>query len=69
MDRQKWTDLVACQISGLTPCDFYLWGHMKQLVYSEPVNSIEELTARTAVAAETIREYQLYLVEFGLPRT
>ncbi|KAJ8950562.1 hypothetical protein NQ318_015695 [Aromia moschata] len=40
----------------LTPCDFYLWGHMKQLVYSEPVNSIEELTARIRVAAETIRE-------------
>ncbi|KAJ8942137.1 hypothetical protein NQ318_021645 [Aromia moschata] len=40
----------------LTPCDFYLWGHMKQLVYSKPVNSIEELTARIRVAAETIRE-------------
>ncbi|KAJ8936816.1 hypothetical protein NQ318_015283 [Aromia moschata] len=39
-----------------TPCDFYLWGHMKQLVYSEPVNSIEDLTARIRAAAETIRE-------------
>jgi hypothetical protein len=27
----------------LNPCDF-LWGHLKQLVYSQPITSVEELT-------------------------
>jgi hypothetical protein len=29
----------------LNPCDF-LWGHLKQLVYSQPINSVQELTGR-----------------------
>lgn len=40
----------------LTPCDFYLWGHMKELVYSTPVNTVEELTERIIAAAQQIRE-------------
>jgi hypothetical protein len=26
----------------LIRCDFFVWGHMKQLVYAEPVNSEED---------------------------
>lgn len=35
----------------LTPCDFYIWGHMKDLVYSTPVRSLEELRERILTAA------------------
>jgi hypothetical protein len=30
----------------LNPCDFFLWGHLKQIVYETPVNTVEELTVR-----------------------
>ncbi|CAK9827112.1 hypothetical protein ANTRET_LOCUS4846 [Anthophora retusa] len=30
----------------LNPLDFYLWGHLKSLVYSAPVNDVEELRYR-----------------------
>ena len=38
------------------PCpDFYFWDHMKILVYT-PVDNIEELVVRIAVAAGEIRD-------------
>jgi len=40
----------------LTPLDFYLWGHMKTLVYETPVQSEMDLVARVAVAAGDIAE-------------
>lgn len=41
----------------LNPCDFYLWGHMKSLVYvSPPINTIEELQQRMENAANQIRQ-------------
>jgi hypothetical protein len=27
----------------LTPLDYFLWGHMKNYIYREPVNSLEQL--------------------------
>jgi hypothetical protein len=39
----------------LNPCDFFLWGHLKQIVYETPVNTVEELTVRVNIAAESIR--------------
>lgn len=39
----------------LTPLDFFLWGHMKSLVYETPVQSEEDLVARISVAAEMIQ--------------
>ena len=38
----------------LTPLDFFLWGHMKSLIYATPVESEEDLVARIAVAAGEI---------------
>ena len=34
--------------------DFYFWGHMKTLTYDIPVDSVEDLIARIAVAAGEI---------------
>jgi hypothetical protein len=39
----------------LNPCDFFLWGYMKELVYSVPVDTIEILQERVENAAEVIR--------------
>lgn len=39
----------------LTPCDFYIWGHMKELVYKTPVTSVEDLRERILAAADHIK--------------
>jgi hypothetical protein len=40
----------------LTPLDFYVWGTMKQLVYSTPVESEVDLIGRIVAAAAVIQE-------------
>ena len=40
----------------LTSLDFFLWGHLKSLVYETPVMSREDLVARIVAAAGEIRE-------------
>jgi hypothetical protein len=42
----------------LNPCDFYLWGHMKQLVYTNEIATVEELRRRIFNAADQIRQQQ-----------
>lgn len=39
----------------LTPLDFFLWGHMKSLVYETPVDSEEQLVARILAAAQDVQ--------------
>lgn len=40
----------------LNPLDFFLWGMMKDDVYSQPINTREELVTRIGTAATKIRE-------------
>ncbi|KAJ4434862.1 hypothetical protein ANN_23433 [Periplaneta americana] len=40
----------------LTCLDFFLWGHMKQLVYETVVETEEDLAARITVAADAIAD-------------
>lgn len=40
----------------LNPCDFYLWGHLKQQVYSTPIANEATLVERVTNACETIRQ-------------
>lgn len=40
----------------LTPLDYFLWGHMKQLVYRTPVESEIDLVGRITEAAARIQE-------------
>lgn len=42
----------------LTVLDYYVWGHMKQLVYSTEVNSREELRQRVVAACENMRSHR-----------
>ncbi|XP_066590841.1 histone-lysine N-methyltransferase SETMAR-like [Prorops nasuta] len=39
----------------LTPLDFFLWGHLKALVYEKPFQSPNELFERIVAACDTIR--------------
>lgn len=39
----------------LTPLDFHLWGHLKTLVYSTPVDTREELLQRIRIHCDVIR--------------
>ncbi|KAJ4441123.1 hypothetical protein ANN_10973 [Periplaneta americana] len=39
----------------LNPLDFYLWGHLKSLVYSSPVSDLESLRNRIVACSEDIR--------------
>jgi hypothetical protein len=54
----------------LSSCDFFLWGHMKRLVYVTPINTIEELQPRVQNAAQEIRQNRgiLDLVRLSWPR-
>ena len=38
----------------LTPCDFFLWGYLKDLVYQEPPVTIMELQEKIEVACEQV---------------
>ncbi|GBL93627.1 hypothetical protein AVEN_25625-1 [Araneus ventricosus] len=38
----------------LNPLDFFFWGHLKSLVYQTPVDTLEDLAARIAVASANI---------------
>ena len=40
----------------LTPIDFFLWGHIKALIYMSPVGSEEDLIAHIVEAAASIRQ-------------
>ena len=39
----------------LNPLDFYLWGHLKYLVYSTPLDDVRTLHARIVAAYQTVR--------------
>lgn len=40
----------------LNPLDFFLWGHLKNIVYSTPVDSVEDLRQRIENGIESIRQ-------------
>jgi len=41
--------------SGFSTLDFYLWGRMKEIVYSEPIDTVQDLEVRILDAAASIR--------------
>jgi hypothetical protein len=38
----------------ITPLDFFLWGHIKSIVFRTPVNGLDELKTRIQNAISTI---------------
>ena len=43
----------------LTPCDFFLWRHIKSKVYTTPVASVEKLKTRIRTAIRSVRQETL----------
>ena len=39
----------------LNPLDYYLWGHLKALVYRTPIQDVQSLPARIMAGCKTIR--------------
>ena len=39
----------------LTPCDYFLWGHLKNKVYVTPPTDIDDLTQRITENAELLK--------------
>ncbi len=46
----KWT----ARSPDLTPCDFFLWGYVKQHVYRGAIGRIDELKRRIELASRSI---------------
>ena len=42
----------------LTPCDFFLWGHLKDKVFTTPPANIQELRARIVDEVNHLRQDQ-----------
>ena len=40
----------------LNPLDFYFWGHLKSLVYSTPINNVEDLRQRIIDCCNSIKQ-------------
>ena len=51
------------QSPNLTPCDFFIWGYVKGLVYLPPLpTNVVELKQRISSALETVTEDTLQRV-------
>jgi len=46
VDWERLSDTVATTIVGYHPLDFFLWGYVKEKVFSTPVPDITNLKAR-----------------------
>ena len=56
MDRPRRPDCMASAISGFNATRFFLWGHMKSLVYLTTVNTVEDLLSRVLSPAQEIQQ-------------
>lgn len=52
----------------LNPLDFFLWGHLKNIVYHTPVESIQDLEARIMRAVNTVTPEMLNNVKRSMVR-
>jgi len=46
VDWERWSDTLATTIAGYHPLDFFLWGCVKDKVFSKPVPYITNMKAR-----------------------
>ena len=56
MDRPRRFDCTAYTIAGFNATRFFLWGHMKSLVYQTSVDTVEDLLARVLGSAQEIQQ-------------
>jgi len=56
---ERWSDTLATTIAGYHPHDFFLWGYVRDKMFSTPVPDITNLKARITDAFGTITEDML----------
>ena len=59
VDWERWSDTLATTIAGYHPLDFFLWGYVKDKVFSTPVPDITNWKARITEAFATTTEDML----------
>jgi hypothetical protein len=52
----------------VNPLDFFLWGHLKEIVHRDPLTDMEDLTAKYHAAVVTIHADMLQHVQASIPR-
>ena len=55
MDRERGPVVWPPRSPDLTPPDFFLWRHVKSVVYINPVNTRQELIERIFTAFDQLR--------------
>lgn len=55
----KFQNIFFLQNFALNPFDFFSWGHVKNIIYSNKPRSLEELHAKIIDVIEAITENQL----------
>lgn len=58
--------MIVNSSPDLTPLDFFLWGHLKKIVYEQEPASPEEVIARMQIAVDTVDEVMLRRVRENL---
>jgi hypothetical protein len=61
-------ELWPARLPDLNPLDFFLWEHLKEIVYRDPPTDVEDLTAKFHVAVATIDADVLRRVQANIPR-
>jgi hypothetical protein len=56
------------RLLDLNPLDFFLWGHLKEIVYRDMPTDMEDLTAKFQAAVATIAADMLRSVQAGIPQ-
>jgi len=56
---ERWSDTLATTIAAYHPPNFFLWGYVKDKVFSTPVPDITNLKTRITDAFATITEDML----------
>ena len=59
MGLERWSNTLATPTAGHHPLDFFLWGYVKDKVFSTPVPNVINLKGRITDAFATITEDML----------
>jgi hypothetical protein len=46
MDWYPWSNFMARQISRFDPIGFFLWGHLKNVLYADPPINLQDLKTK-----------------------
>ena len=62
--KKSW--FIGTIISRFKPCDFFLWGYMKELVYKPLPTSLLQLKEKTTLTLKSILEPMIQKAVYGI---